>query len=108
MAKMKRHHSSKRGMGKMDRNVTGGRTQYERNRSLGGQNYDPQSGRDAGMVSENMHDHANLPTQVIMREYPMAEYADFPYLDDRINGIDRRMKQDKAGMKKGMGDDIKY
>lgn len=89
--------------GRMDRSYS-----YERNRDLGGQNYDPQSGRDANILNENRHKHANLPQNVIMGEYPMAEYADFPYLDDTIRGIDNRMYEDKRGMNRGMGDDIKY
>ena len=77
-------------------------------RHLGGQEYDSQARREGEMVHENMSKHANLPTEVIMREYPMSEYADFPHLDDTIRGIDGRMKQDKGGMRKGMGKDIKY
>ena len=86
----------------------GGGMSYEHKRDLGGQRYDPQADRDSGMVSERQSLHANLPTEVIMREYPMAEYADFPYLDDTIKGADNRMKEDKRGMNKGMGRDIKY
>ena len=81
---------------------------YERTRSLGGQKYDPQSHADSEMVSENMHDHANLPKEVIMRDYPMSEYADFPYLDDTIRAIDERGRENKKIMNKGMGKNIRY
>lgn len=77
-------------------------------RHLGGEEYDRHSKSDMEMLKEYYPGHANLPQEVIMREYPMAEYADFPYLDDTIRGIDNRQREDKGGMRKGMGRDIKY
>jgi len=81
---------------------------YERERGMDGENYDRHDMSDREMLGKHYPGHANLPTEVMMREYPMAEYADFPYLDDTIHGIDNRMKEDKGGMRKGIGRDIKY
>lgn len=78
-----------------------------RTRSLGDQEYDAYR-TGGGMVSENRSKHANLPTEVIMKEYPMVAHAEYPFLNDTIEGIDNRMRKDKAGMNKGKGMDIKY
>ena len=122
MAK-KRHHASKKhhsrsreinipgnnyGGGNYGDNNYGSHVKYERERKLGGDMYDVHQRSDYEMVGYDRHDHANLPTNVIMKEYPMSEYADFPYLDDTARGIDNRSKENKAGMRKGLGRDIKY
>lgn len=67
-----------------------------------------QGGSQSGMIRENMSKHANLPTEVMIRDYPSQTFADFPHLNDTMEGIDARARADKAGMKKNMGTNIKW
>lgn len=69
--------------------------------AIGGEFYagrgerDVQESRDGGMISEDRTAMANLPQNVIMREYPKYDGARFPHLDDTIKGIDVQREDDK-------------
>lgn len=54
--------------------------------------------RDAGMISEDHSAIANLPQNVMMREYPKANYYEDAGLDDTMRGIDYQIDKD-AGNK---------
>lgn len=82
----------------------------ERSGRLGNRVYDSASERGDGMVRENTSNHANLPKDVIMREYPMEDDgASFPMLDDTIRASDERMRENRAMMRKNRGrGDLKW
>jgi hypothetical protein len=50
--------------------------------------------RTGGMISEDHSAFANLPQEVIMKEYKKPDYTDFDNLDDTITGIDRQIDAD--------------
>ncbi len=58
--------------------------------------------RDFNMISEDHSSFANLPQQVIYKEYPKTEYFSYD-LNDNINGIDNQMNDDVRGSKKKSG-----
>lgn len=49
---------------------------------------------DAGMINEDHRAFANLPQEVIMREYPKAGFYATDKLDDTIRGVDGQMDAD--------------
>lgn len=53
-----------------------------------------QERRDASMLHEDRTAIANMPQQVIYREYPKVRGYLNPNLDDTISGIDRQMEMD--------------
>lgn len=55
------------------------------------------------MISENQSAHANLPQNVIMRDYPKVSYEMGEGLDDTINYIDHQMISDARGGKHKKG-----
>ena len=55
---------------------------------------------DGAMVKEDLSAIANLPQNVIYKEYKSVDYAPMPYLDDTIGGINRQMKEDLKERKK--------
>lgn len=64
--------------------------------------YEGKSGRDAqeasdgSMIPSGQGSFANMPQNVVMREYPKA-YDGMPEnLDDTIRGIDKQIKQDNS------------
>ena len=50
--------------------------------------------KDSVMISENKSKLANLPTEVIMKEYPKTSSTGDPSLNDTISGIDKQMNSD--------------
>lgn len=58
---------------------------------------------DGAMIREDHSAIANLPQNVVMREYPRSPYVDQPDLNDNIRGIDEQMWKDSHGrdVKKG-------
>ena len=51
---------------------------------------------DAGMISEDRNEIANLPQQVMIKHYPKSgAYMPEP-LDDTIRGIDKQMDYDDS------------
>lgn len=82
-------------------------------RRLGEEFYAGMHGRSAadrrasGMISEDRSAIANLPQNVIMREYPRVDYARQEGLNDNILGIDVQMYDD-ARHKKGKKYPQKY
>lgn len=59
-----------------------------------------QEREDAGMISEDHSAIANMPQNVIMREYPRhSDYLDGD-LNDTIAGVDRQRGMDHSQMKK--------
>ena len=50
--------------------------------------------RDSGMLSEDRSAIANMPQQVIYREYPKGEMYLRSNLDDTMSGIDKQMNED--------------
>jgi hypothetical protein len=59
-----------------------------------------QEARDAGMISEDHNAMANLPQNVIMKQYPQDRDYTPEGLDDTISGIDRQKGMDHSGMMK--------
>lgn len=55
---------------------------------------------DGAMISKDMSATANMPQNVVMRDYPKVDYAMYN-LNDTITGIDYQMKSDMKGKKKG-------
>lgn len=55
---------------------------------------------DANMISEDNKAVANLPQNVIMREYPKARFGGYSELNDTLMGIDIQMNDDDKEMKK--------
>lgn len=53
--------------------------------------------RDAGMIHEDHSACANLPQQVIQKEWPRTTYFNHSELNDTISGIDRQMDTDTNG-----------
>jgi hypothetical protein len=49
---------------------------------------------DGMMLKEDHHAVANLPQNVVYREYPKAGHTMAPYLDDTIEGVDSQMNRD--------------
>ncbi len=59
-----------------------------------------QEARDFSMISEDRSAVANLPQQVIQKEWPKpGYYADYD-LDDTIRGINEQENADGSGMKR--------
>lgn len=52
--------------------------------------------RDSEMISEDHSAIANMPQNVIMREYPKTHGYTPEDLDDTIRGIDRQMDMDNS------------
>lgn len=63
--------------------------------------------RDGEMINENQSAIANLPQEVIMREYPKNPYMSFD-IDDSIRGVDKLMKENKKHYKRGSSPAEKY
>lgn len=59
-----------------------------------------QEHRDSMMICEDHNAIANLPQQVMMREYPKFMYGLEPGLDDTIRGVDKQMYGDMNDMKR--------
>lgn len=55
---------------------------------------------DYGMITEDHTSMANMPQNVIMKEYPKMRYGLDPYLDDTCSGIDKQIYDDMSQMKK--------
>ncbi len=53
--------------------------------------------KDSGMISEDHSAMANMPQNVIMRQYAQTDYAMYPKLDDTITGIDYQIDKDARG-----------
>lgn len=58
--------------------------------------------QDAGMISEDRSAVANLPQNVVMKEYPPVDYDSYN-LNDDIRGVDVQMRDDLRGAKKKSG-----
>lgn len=56
--------------------------------------------KDFTMIHEDRHAMANLPQEVMIKEYPRSRYSLDPFLDDTINGVDNQMYADDSKMKK--------
>lgn len=56
--------------------------------------------RDGDMIHEDHSAFANLPQQVIMKEYKKPDYTDFDQIDDTIRGIDRQIDADVMGARR--------
>lgn len=64
--------------------------------------------RDGGMINEDMNAIANLPQQVIYREYPKHNYMSWD-LNDDITGVDQLMDENsKQHRKHGRRQGEKY
>lgn len=55
---------------------------------------------DSMMIREDRTKIANLPQEVIMKEYPKTDVLRTPYLDDTIRGIDAQIDQDVMDAKR--------
>lgn len=53
--------------------------------------------RDAGMIHEDRSSCANMPQQVIQKEWPRTSYYNHSELNDKVSGIDSQMNADVAG-----------
>ena len=63
--------------------------------------------RDGEMIAEDHTAIANLPQQVIMREYPRTPYMTFE-LNDSITGVDELMRKNSKQQKHGRTPAEKY
>lgn len=63
--------------------------------------YDSGKSMGDGMIKEDRSAIANLPQQVIMKQYPESPYGNDYGLNDNIRGIDVQMSEDKVKPKKG-------
>jgi len=65
--------------------------------------YDAMYKADSSMIKADNSKTANLPQEVIMKNYPKTPYINEAPLDDTIKGIDNQIKSDtKSGdVKKG-------
>ena len=50
--------------------------------------------KKGGMISNDSSKFANIPTEVVMKEYPKTSYHGDPGLNDTISGIDSQMGSD--------------
>jgi len=57
---------------------------------------------DSMMIKEDRGAIANLPKEVMMKEYPRVGYGMGEYLDDTARGIDRQISDDNREKKKEM------
>ena len=87
MAAKKRHHSSDRA--KFD---TGNYEGLNRARNM--------ERSDSHMISEDKSAIANLPQQVMYKEWPKAKHYHDYGLDDTIRGIDEQQDKDNSKMEK--------
>ena len=55
---------------------------------------------EGGMIHEDKGAMANLPQEVMMKEYPKFGYGLDEQLDDTARGIDGQIYDDMAGMKR--------
>lgn len=60
--------------------------------------------RERGMITEDYNAVANLPQQVIMKEWPEAQYGLDGYYDDGISGVDKQMYKDVSKARSRMSD----
>ena len=58
-----------------------------------------QEEKDSRMIWEDRSAIANLPQQVVYKEYPKVSYGSPEGLDDTLYGIDRQVKDDLKGKK---------
>lgn len=67
--------------------------------------YDSTKGRnrhDEMMMSDGKGKMANMPTEVVMKEWPAAPYSDKAAYPNGIKALDEQMRQDMiTGYKKG-------
>lgn len=109
MAKKKKYYQSPKDRIKesrgMEKSLRGG----VKNRSKKGMDQEflsPQDYKRRGMLEDSQmirEDHnatANLPQQVIMKEYRKVRYGHAMGIDDTITGIDIQMEDDSDEMKK--------
>ena len=60
------------------------------------------------MISKNNSAFANLPQEVMMKEYPKVSYCHEVGLNDTISGVDRQMNADVKNSSVKKGNDDKY
>lgn len=66
-----------------------------------------QEEKDAGMIKSDHSKMANLPTEVMFKEYPPCPaYMDWE-MEDNIKGIDRQQSEDNSARHRGF-DPHKY
>lgn len=56
--------------------------------------------RDSGMLSEDRSAVANLPQDVIVKQYPRCPYGLDSYLDDTMSGIDKQIGSDDGAARR--------
>jgi hypothetical protein len=102
MAKKKFHHHDSHHMGKAKEHGMSHvlHEVREREHYAGRDERRAQERADYHMITEDHHAMANLPQNVIMREYPRMRYGLDPYLDDTASGIDKQIYDDMSQMKK--------
>lgn len=55
---------------------------------------------DSGMINSDHSSMANMPQNVMMKEYPKMGYGLDPYLNDTQSGIDNQIGADISQMKR--------
>lgn len=58
--------------------------------------------KEAGMISENHSEVANMPQEVKYKPWPKHSYGLDSNLDDTIAGVDRQINKDDSQGRKGM------
>lgn len=60
-------------------------------------------GNKGGMISSDQSAQANLPQNVVMKNYPEIGYGMDEKLDDTIYGVDQQINSDMKGGKRKRG-----
>ena len=109
MAKKKYYQDASRGIEKKMNSSQAKKTMVNNDRYAGMDSRRYMEMRDAGMISEDHSQVANLPQEVMMKEYPKTDYFTYD-LNDDIRGIDVQMNDDvrKERRKSGMSYPEKY
>jgi len=98
----KKYHQSKRDRMDESRGMKKrmGDYSHKKNGNSKYKNSDMMYHKDSGMISEDHYSFANLPQNVMMKEYPRFQYGLDPYLNDTSSGIDNQMYDDMHQMKR--------
>ena len=57
--------------------------------------------KDGNMMPSGKNEHACLPTEVVMRDYPRVDNYMVGNYDDTMVGMDRQMSEDASQRRKG-------
>lgn len=58
--------------------------------------------RPGTMISEDFSAPGNFPREVMMKDYPTMDYAEYSPYPDSLDGTDEQVQTDERGMKRRM------